>query len=367
MNHVDSDVIKKQRKRIYNQRYNNKKRQKIDHYKSPNQNYDNNSTTNDKSQIQAEKRLDNFPSSSEIIQYEESNMSLDKSDSSEESFQSNETINIDNDLENDSVNDEPIEDRPKKVLYKDSDTSLKELGITLLSLKFKHKMSEAALDDVLKIFNFVLPEENICPKSTKTLSQQIQCDKNITFYKICVQDECQKIQSESNKTNNCEVCNNKELIEFATYGIEDQLKSILSNPSYIAQLKKSNNHRKFKRNTDQFPINSALDGLIHLNLPNDDENEITISLNINTDGAPLIKSRNYSMWPVLASIVELNQSSRESFKNIILLGLWLHKKKPKLNGFFSKCYEELIELKDKKLLFGIFIYFLASDSCIKCI
>ena len=49
--------------------------------------------------------------------------------------------------------------------------------------------------------------------------------------------------------------------------------------------------------------------------------EITISLNINTDGAPLVKSTRFAMWPISATIVELNQSSSESFPNVILLGL----------------------------------------------
>jgi hypothetical protein len=56
---------------------------------------------------------------------------------------------------------------------------------------------------------------------------------------------------------------------------------------------------------------------------------------INTDGAPLVESRNFSIWPVLATVVELNQSSREKFTNIINLGIWLHSSKPKnemMNG-----------------------------------
>ena len=64
------------------------------------------------------------------------------------------------------------------------------------------------------------------------------------------------------------------------------------------------------------------------------------------------------MLPVLASIVELNQSSRESFRNMILLGLCLLKKKKQLNVFFSKCYDEIIELRKEKFLIGTLKYFL---------
>ena len=64
-------------------------------------------------------------------------------------------------------------------------------------------------------------------------------------------------------------CYNKKLIEFAVYGIIEQLKTVNNNPSYISQLRKSNNHRKFISLKQQFPIYSALDGSKHLNLPHD--------------------------------------------------------------------------------------------------
>ena len=103
---------------------------------------------------------------------------------------------------------------------------MKELGITLFSFKFLHIMSEAALDDILKIFNMILPLANKCPKSTKTLAQHIKCVINITIYKICTTDGCQNIQSGSNNIIFCDKCDNKKLIEFAVYGIIEQLKTV---------------------------------------------------------------------------------------------------------------------------------------------
>ena len=146
---------------------------------------------------------------------------------------------------------------------------MKELGITLFSFKFLHIMSEAALDDILKILNMILPLANKCPKSTKTLAQHIICVIYITIYKICTIDGCQNIQSGSNNIIFCDKCDNKKLIEFALYGIIEQLKTVINNPSYISQLRKSNNHRKFISLKQQFPIYSALDGSKHLNLPHD--------------------------------------------------------------------------------------------------
>ncbi len=172
------------------------------------------------------------------------------------------------------------------------------------------------------------------------------------MYKICQNEECGTIQELGSTNKLCHVWKTGILIDFAIYGIKEQIKIILKNQSYLNQIKKSNDHRKNK--SERFPLESALDGDIHLKLPIDKENETTISININSDGAPLIKSRKFAMWPVLGTIVELNQSSRESFRNVILLGLWIHRKKPKLNKFFCKSYEELVELKNKPLNIGKF-------------
>ena len=40
-------------------------------------------------------------------------------------------------------------------------------------------------------------------------------------------------------------------------------------------------------------------------------------------------------------VVELNQSSREMFTNIINLGVWLHSSKPKNEIFFDKAFVEI--------------------------
>ena len=71
-------------------------------------------------------------------------------------------------------------------------------------------------------------------------------------------------------------------------------------------------------------------------------------MNINTDGAPLLKSKSFSLWPVLGTIIEFNQSSREKFQNMIILSLWVHNSKPQ-KSFFEKTFEQLIDLKEKKI------------------
>ncbi len=76
-------------------------------------------------------------------------------------------------------------------------------------------------------------------------------------------------------------------------------------------------------------IYNALDGSVYTNfLKNKRENnerevnsKFILSFNLNTDGAPIVKSRGYSMWPLIGTIVELGQTSREKFENIVTFGM----------------------------------------------
>ena len=70
-----------------------------------------------------------------------------------------------------------------------------------------------------------------------------------------------------------------------------------------------------------------------------------LSVDLNSDGAPTIKSRQLSLWNILCRVFELNQSCRDKFDNVIILGAWLHQSKP-VKMFYEKSIEQLANLKD---------------------
>ncbi len=111
------------------------------------------------------------------------------------------------------------------------------------------------------------------------------------------------------------------------------------------QIKNSNNRRNENKISE---LLSALDGDIYsgIKIKND---ETLISVNINTDGAPWIKSRSFSIWPMLSSVVELNPSCRDKYENKIIHDIWLYKSKPD-KKFYEKSLEQLYKLKDKYLM-----------------
>jgi hypothetical protein len=88
-------------------------------------------------------------------------------------------------------------------------------------------------------------------------------------------------------------------------------------------------------------LKTTLDGNFYQSKIKDIDQELVISFNLNSDGAPLTKHKSFSMWPVIGTINELNQSSRERFENIIIFGIWISKTKPVYNEFFTSVFSKL--------------------------
>ena len=78
-------------------------------------------------------------------------------------------------------------------------------------------------------------------------------------------------------------------------------------------------------------------------------NDITLS--VNSDGIPIFKSSNFSVWPIFASINELPFSKRK--KNTILHSLWFNTNKPAVDTFYKAFIDELVVLKEKGMMWSI--------------
>jgi hypothetical protein len=125
------------------------------------------------------------------------------------------------------------------MIFSDSTYSIKEFALSMLVLKYKHKLSESSINDILKFLNIILPQPNKCPKTFNSLLRMINIDIETKSYLICSNKSCEQIQ-DFNKVEKCNFCNSEEPIEFVTFNIIPQIKNIISQSDYFKQIKNSN-------------------------------------------------------------------------------------------------------------------------------
>lgn len=77
---------------------------------------------------------------------------------------------------------------------------------------------------------------------------------------------------------------------------------------------------------------------------NEQAGKNVFSLIVSSDGAPMIKSRKYSVWPLICVLVELPPHERYKFKNVLLTGLWYGRQKPEVKIFLKPFVEEISTL-----------------------
>lgn len=71
-----------------------------------------------------------------------------------------------------------------------------------------------------------------------------------------------------------------------------------------------------------------------------------ISLYWHLDGAPALKSKSVSIWPIQSFVAKLLLQIRYSYKNIVLSGLWFGRKKPNMGVFQRQFVQQVKELQD---------------------
>ena len=77
-----------------------------------------------------------------------------------------------------------------------------------------------------------------------------------------------------------------------------------------------------------------------------DDGYFPITLYWHLDGAPALKSKNLSLWPIQSFVAELPLNLRYSYKNILLSGLWYGKKKPNMQVFQNSFVTQVTTLRD---------------------
>lgn len=144
----------------------------------------------------------------------------------------------------------------------------------------------------------------------------------------------------------CNVCEERvDKSYFITLPLAPQLKSMFKRNGFHGKLRYRFNRVK----TNELNFEDIQDGEIYREFSRDgnflsDPNAISFCWN--TDGVPMYKSSNYSIWPFFLRLNELSYHERVRKENILLAGLWFGPRKPSPNLFMLPMVEELQVLRD---------------------
>lgn len=233
------------------------------------------------------------------------------------------------------------------LLYENSSVSVKAAATNILSIAIEFNFPKLAVERLLKLIKSFLPMPNILPTTYPSLMKitNVKSTSASKYYcnscfhlcsirsgrKYCTNDNC---RLKNNPLRNCEIS------EVVTLDIKEQIRSILSRNIFLFNndeifpsfdIKSRSFYKTSTNSTNQFNQSTNL-------------KSHRITLNIHTDGAPVVRTTKSSLWPCLASIVELPPQIREKQTNILVLCLWLSSVKPEVNLFMNDCIRELIDL-----------------------
>ena len=238
---------------------------------------------------------------------------------------------------------------PSPLLHENSSISVKKAVTSILSIATQFDIPKNAVEQILKTFKSFLPFPNTLPTTYESVLKKIGAKStSISKYYCNFCYQLCGIRSGKKYCDNstCEFKNqslrNGQVSEIVTMDIREQIKSIVGRNILLFN------------NPEYFPLFDIKSSSLYNNLSSStiDSNTIknvrtcSITLNIHTDGAPMVRTTKSALWPCLASIVELPPHVREKQANIVVLCLWLSSIKPNVDLFLNDCIEQLTELSN---------------------
>ena len=134
---------------------------------------------------------------------------------------------------------------------------------------------------------------------------------------------------------------------FIEIPIIQQLRDLFQKTNFISNIQK-----RFKRKQTAGVYSDIMDGKLYRKLsqnngPLSSEYPYNISFTWNTDGVPVFKSSNFSLWPFFLSINELPYKERIKKENMIFAGLWYGPHKPFMLSFCKPIHGSILKLEQE--------------------
>ena len=237
-----------------------------------------------------------------------------------------------------SRNETDFDDQP---IYGSSKISKGQAVCLVLSFFFRHRLSIAALRDLLQLINLLIP--NCLPKTKYLLAKFLGWERNVTEHFYCI--KCSEYMYSYQKE--CHVCeskfdigrNRKKGFFFMVASIRKQLKDMLESRdlwSHVmkAQMRPRDPECKSDVTTGDAYKTEAMSDFIRSGR--------NLSITFSVDGIKPQNNSKNTFWPVFCTVNELDLYDKEKF--MIMSTLWFGTHKPDMNTVMIPFVDEMNSL-----------------------
>ena len=260
-------------------------------------------------------------------------------------------------VEDDLFYDVPTEDEVTSVggdkncgfdnqpLYPDSHVSVGAFMLLIALFITKHNLVSDAVQQLLNIFAYILPPENKVCSTVYAYKMYFKDLKNPLRYHYfcphCLGCVADKTSVECSYNFCRKSFRGVKLPYFLEIPVTEQIKSFFLQRGFFSSIQ-----GRFKKVKHVKTYEDIYDGELYTNLFGNNgplSKPENISFGLNTDGAPVFKSSNVSIWPLMMTINELDLKQRMKSENMLLAGLWFGNQKPAMCTFLKPLVETMKE------------------------
>lgn len=224
-------------------------------------------------------------------------------------------------------------------LYTRSTISASHAHLMITTFVLCHKVNGVALQDLLTLFNMLLP--GVSPSSKFLFEKKfadIQAETEIHFYchncSAYIGPAGQAVCPNENRKAPVNIEEYKKRGIFFLYlPLVSQLKDLLENHNVVASLIDKCEHITSESMEDIFDGNEMKRLVLENNLNSND-----LTLVWNSDSVPVFESSGYSNWPVQVLVNELPPELRK--KHVLFSALWFGKSQPSMDTVLTRMVEE---------------------------
>eukprot|EP00733_Pompholyxophrys_punicea_P001371 Pompholyxophrys_punicea_v1_NODE_663_length_1496_cov_5.961138.p1 type:complete len:262 gc:universal NODE_663_length_1496_cov_5.961138:348-1133(+) len=235
----------------------------------------------------------------------------------------------------------PVEGALEEKIYPGGKITQLESDLAILATALRHRLTAAAIDDVCHLVNLHTPENSRgvakCYNGSGGLRAKYTDEGKYVMHFMCPNCNTELETAESACHVNCTV-KTAQVSCFIEYKIEKILEDKFNDPNFPELIR----HKMTRKKRNQDAIEDVYDSRVFQRLP-DLQNYGCLGVGLNTDGVPLFKKSNFSIWPIFMVYYDLPPNLRYKYQHLSLVGLWLSAAKPFMNTFLEPICRSITE------------------------